>query len=208
MDKVVNKINLLWGGCTVLLSGVFGDHWYLFAAFLLLNIVDYITGACTAVVFVDRIPLLYQHGVIGVSIPMTATNSAEFSKTIIGNLITGAADIAGGNYAGAVNAAENVAGDLWNGSHIRKIGASSPQTALYQPKNAYILFSIANVPEGAFSDTYANEIGYACFMPVSNIGIMTGTGYTVFDNVKLSVPGATEEERTEILQLLTSGVFL
>lgn len=171
-------------------------------------IVDYITGACTAVVFVDRIPLLYQHGVIGVSIPMTATNSAEFSKTIIGNLITGAADIAGGNYAGAVNAAENVAGDLWNGSHIQKIGASSPQTALYQPKNAYILFGIANVPEGAFSDTYANEVGYACFMPVSNIGIMTGTGLTAFDNVKLSVPGATEEEKAEILQLLTSGVYM
>ena len=171
-------------------------------------IVDYITGACTAVVFVDRIPLLYQHGVIGVSIPMTATNSAEFSKTIIGNLITGAADIAGGNYAGAVNAAGNVAGDLWNGSHIQKVGASSPQTALYQPKNAYILFSIANIPEGAFSDTYANEIGYACFMPVSNIGIMTGTGLAAFDNVDLQIGQATDAEKAEILNLLSSGVYM
>lgn len=51
MDKVVNKINLLWGGCTVLLSGIFGDHWYLFAAFLLLNIVDYITGILKAKYF-------------------------------------------------------------------------------------------------------------------------------------------------------------
>ena len=51
MDKVVNKINLLWGGCAVLLSGIFGDHWYLFAAFLLLNIVDYITGICKAKLF-------------------------------------------------------------------------------------------------------------------------------------------------------------
>lgn len=171
-------------------------------------IVDYITGACTAVVFVDRIPLLYQHGVIGVSIPMTATNSAEFSKAIIGNLITGAADIAGGNYAGAVNAAGDVAESLWNGSHIQKVGASSPQTALYQPKNAYILFGIANVPEGAFSDTYANEVGYACFMPVSNIGIMTGTGLTAFDNVDLQIGQATDAEKTEILNLLSSGVYM
>lgn len=51
MDKVVNKINLLWGGCTVLLSSVLGDHWYLFAAFLLLNIVDYITGILKAKYF-------------------------------------------------------------------------------------------------------------------------------------------------------------
>lgn len=171
-------------------------------------IVDYITGACTAVVFVDSIPLLYQHGVIGVSIPMTATNSAEFSKTIIGNLITGAADIAGGNYAGAVNAAGDIAANLWNGSHIQKVGASSPQTALYQPKNAYILFSIANIPEGAFSDTYANEIGYACFMPVSNIGIMTGTGLAAFDNVDLQIGQATDAEKAEILNLLSSGVYM
>lgn len=51
MDKVVNKINLLWGGCTVLLSGIFGDHWYLFAAFLILNIVDYVTGILKAKYF-------------------------------------------------------------------------------------------------------------------------------------------------------------
>lgn len=51
MDKVVSKINLLWGGCTVLLSGIFGDHWYLFAAFLILNIVDYITGILKAKYF-------------------------------------------------------------------------------------------------------------------------------------------------------------
>ena len=51
MDKIVNKINLLLGRCTVLLSGVFGDHWYLFAAFLILNIVDYITGILKAKYF-------------------------------------------------------------------------------------------------------------------------------------------------------------
>lgn len=51
MDKVVSKINLLWGGCTVLLSGIFGDHWYLFAAFLILNIVDYVTGILKAKYF-------------------------------------------------------------------------------------------------------------------------------------------------------------
>ena len=51
MDKIVNKMNLLWGGCTVLLSSVFGDHWYLFGAFLLLNIADYITGILKAKCF-------------------------------------------------------------------------------------------------------------------------------------------------------------
>ena len=44
MDKIITKINLLYGAVVTLLSAVFGQFWYLFAAFLLLNITDYITG--------------------------------------------------------------------------------------------------------------------------------------------------------------------
>lgn len=51
MEKVLNKMNLLWGGCVTLCSAVLGDHWYLFGAFLLLNIIDYITGILKAKYF-------------------------------------------------------------------------------------------------------------------------------------------------------------
>lgn len=170
-------------------------------------IVDYITGACTAVVYVDQLPLLYRPGVIGISIPMTATNSAEFGKTIVGNLIKGAGDLAAGNISGAASLA-GAAGKAYEGSHIQTVGASSPQTALYQPKNAYMLLSIAVPASGVYDPEYAQTVGYQCFMPVATIGYMSGKGYTVFDNVKISVPGATEEERAEILQILTTGVFM
>ncbi len=170
-------------------------------------IVDYITGACTAVVYVDQIPLLYRPGVIGISIPMTATNSAEFGKTIVGNLIKGAGELAAGNPAGAGTLA-GAAGRAYEGSHIQTVGASSPQTALYQPKNAYLLLSIAAPAAGVYDPEYAQLVGYQCFMTVATIGYMSGKGFTVFDNVKINVPQATEAERTEILQLLTSGVFM
>lgn len=171
-------------------------------------IVDYITGACTAVVFVDQLPLLYQPGVIGVSIPMTATNSAEFGKTIIGNLVTGAKAAATGDAAQAAGALTGTASALWEGSHIQSVGSSSPQTALYQPKNAYLLMSIVNPPKGVYDTTYADNIGYACFMPMNRIGDMDGAGLTAFDDVKLDIPQATEAEKTELLQLLKSGVFM
>jgi len=170
-------------------------------------IVDYITGACTAVVYVDQIPLLYRPGVIGISIPMTATNSAEFGKTIVGNLIKGAGELAAGNPAGAGTLA-GAAGRAYEGSHIQTVGASSPQTALYQPKNAYLLLSIAAPAAGVYDPEYAQLVGYQCFMTVATIGYMSGKGFTVFDNVKINVPQATEAERSEILQLLTSGVFM
>ena len=44
MDKILDKANLLWGAAVTVLSAVFGQFWYLFAAFLALNIIDYITG--------------------------------------------------------------------------------------------------------------------------------------------------------------------
>ena len=171
-------------------------------------IVDYVTGSCTAVVYVDTIPLLYQSGVIGVSIPMTATNSAEFAKTIVGNLITGASQIAGKNVGGAAKTALETASALHDGSHIQTAGASSPQTALFQPKNAYILLSIVNPADGVYSDTYAETIGYECFMPVSTIGTMDGNGFVAFDNVRLTIEQATEQEKAEILSLLAAGVFM
>lgn len=44
MDKILERINLIWGGAVALLSMVFGEYWFLFLAFALLNIVDYVTG--------------------------------------------------------------------------------------------------------------------------------------------------------------------
>lgn len=48
MEKILNKINLTAGAVITLMSAVFGTYWYLFAAFLALNIVDYITGILKA----------------------------------------------------------------------------------------------------------------------------------------------------------------
>ena len=46
--KVLQKINLVWGGIVTVLSAIFGDFWFLFLAFLLLNVADYVTGILKA----------------------------------------------------------------------------------------------------------------------------------------------------------------
>ncbi len=48
MDKLLSKANSLWGMAVALLSSLFGRFWYLFAAFLILNLVDYVTGIIKA----------------------------------------------------------------------------------------------------------------------------------------------------------------
>lgn len=42
--KVTDSINFILGGLVAALSYIFGEHWTLFAIFLLFNIADWITG--------------------------------------------------------------------------------------------------------------------------------------------------------------------
>lgn len=42
--KVLDAYNLFVGGAMTILAGIFGEFYYIFVAFLLLNVVDYLTG--------------------------------------------------------------------------------------------------------------------------------------------------------------------
>ena len=44
MSAVLNAYNSLLSGWVLLLTGLFGTYWYLFAALLLFNVLDWITG--------------------------------------------------------------------------------------------------------------------------------------------------------------------
>lgn len=48
MQTIINKVNIILGVFVTFLSYIFGDFWYLFAVFLSLNIIDYITGTAKA----------------------------------------------------------------------------------------------------------------------------------------------------------------
>lgn len=46
--KFFQKINVLGGGLITMVTAIFGQYWFLFAGFLVLNIVDYISGVIKA----------------------------------------------------------------------------------------------------------------------------------------------------------------
>lgn len=48
MERIANKINLTGGALIAVLSMIFGEFWYLFAAFAAANTADYITGILKA----------------------------------------------------------------------------------------------------------------------------------------------------------------
>lgn len=190
-------------------------------------ICDYVTGAGTAVIFADQIPIMYQQGIIGVSIPMTATNSTEWAKTVMGNIVSSGASLAGGLATGNPSATSRGAGGvldtataLYSGSHIQQVGASSPQTSLFQPKNCYMVLGIVQPASTSakveiteddtyvWGDTYAKNVGYATFMPLSRIGNIETAGFYCFDNVKADIPEASKTELDQIINLLKTGIFI
>lgn len=54
LDKVPEKINLICGVVTTFLSMLLGEDWELFAGFMILNFVDYMTGWIKAKFFVKN----------------------------------------------------------------------------------------------------------------------------------------------------------
>lgn len=47
-QNITNNYNAFVGTIIAVLSGVFGEHWYLFALFLALNVIDWATGTYKA----------------------------------------------------------------------------------------------------------------------------------------------------------------
>ena len=45
------KVNMYYGAIVTVMTAIFGQYWFLFAGFLVLNVLDYITGICKAKFF-------------------------------------------------------------------------------------------------------------------------------------------------------------
>ena len=168
-------------------------------------IVDYTTGAGTAIVFKDDIPFIYRNGVVGVSIPMTGNDSASYANTVIGNVISGAVggvtSITSGNIGGMVSSAEKLYSGFATGTNYQEASASSPSVATWQPQKCYFIIDhpILNVP-----DNYGRTIGFAC----EKTGKLSDfKGFTIVSNPEINFR-CTDNERQYMVNMLESGVFI
>ena len=168
-------------------------------------IVDYTTGAGTAIVFKDDIPFIYRNGVVGVSIPMTGNDSTSYANTVIGNVISGVVggvtSIASGNIGGMVSSAEKLYSGFATGTNYQEASTSSPSVATWQPQRCYFIIDrpILNVP-----NNYGRTIGFAC----EKTGKLSDfKGFTVVSNPEINFR-CTDSERQYIVNMLQGGVFV
>lgn len=168
-------------------------------------IVDYTTGAGTAIVFKDDIPFIYRNGVVGVSIPMTGTDSASYASTVIGNVVNGAMGIASAtatdNMSGLVNSANQMYSGFATPVQYQSASASSPSVATWQPQKCYFIIDrpILNAP-----DNYGRTVGYACEITGK---LSDFKGFTVVSNPEINFR-CTDSERQYIVNMLQGGVFV
>lgn len=168
-------------------------------------IVDYTTGAGTAIVFKDDIPFIYKNGVVGITIPMTGNDSASYANTVIGNVVSGAVggvtSIASGNIGGMVSSAEKLYSGFATGTNYQEASASSPSVATWQPQKCYFIIDrpILNVP-----GNYGRTVGYACEVKGK---LSDFKGFTVVSNPEINFR-CTDSERQYIVNMLQGGVFV
>lgn len=170
-------------------------------------VVDITTGSCTAIVFANDIPIIYKNGNIGVEIPMTGTNSAEYASRIAGGLTSGATDVTLGASSKSVGQVVSGVGSIVdsalsvNNTMYNTAGSSSPACGLWQPQNCYFIIQrpVPIVPEN-----YGHTVGYACNYQAK---ISDCSGYTQTYNVDVSSINAPESEKNAISEILNNGFY-
>lgn len=168
-------------------------------------LVDYTTGAGTAIIFKDDIPFIYRNGVVGVSIPMTGNDSASYANTVVGNVVSGAVggltSIANGNVGGVISGAEKIYSGFTTGTKYQEASASSPSVATWQPQKCYFIIDrpILNAP-----NNYGRTVGYACEITGK---LADFKGFTVVSNPEINFR-CTDMERQYIVNMLQGGVFV
>lgn len=160
---------------------------------------DVITGGCLAQIYVGKIRLYEFTGNIGVDISITASNRAQVESAYINAGVGVVSSAMSGNVTGAVN---SIIGAATSQYHYSGTGNPSPSCVATTNRTCYVVIDRPQYqPLKAFNHTR----GRMCCLS-KTIGSLKG--YTVCDsNIDISGISATDEEKDEIVNILSTGFF-
>ena len=160
---------------------------------------DVITGGCLAQIYVGKIRLYEFTGNIGVDISITASNRAQVEGAYINAGVGVVSSAMSGNVTGAVN---SIIGAATSQYHYSGTGNPNPSCVASTNRTCYVIIDRPQYqPLKAFNHTR----GRMCCLS-KTIGSLKG--YTVCDsNIDISGISATDEEKDEIVNILSSGFF-
>lgn len=160
---------------------------------------DCITGGCLAQISVGGVRLYEFTGNMGIDIPITASNRAQVEAGYIQAGVGAAMSLTGGNIAGATTALINSATAQY---HYSSTGNPSPMCVASTNRTCYV---IIDRPQFQKLKAFNHTRGQKCNLS-KTIGSLKG--FTICDsNIDLSGISATESEKEEIVNILSTGFF-
>lgn len=160
---------------------------------------DVITGGCLAQIYVGKIRLYEFTGNIGVDISITASNRAQVESAYINAGVGVVSSAMSGNVTGAVN---SIIGAATSQYHYSGTGNPSPSCVASTNRTCYV---VIDRPQYQTLNAFNHTRGRMCCLS-KTIGSLKG--YTVCDsNIDISGISATDEEKDEIVNILSTGFF-
>lgn len=162
--------------------------------------VDVITGGCVAEIFCKKTRMYEFSGQVGIDIPITASNRAQVEAGYISNAVSGGADLLTGDVIGA---SESMLSSAFSKYHYSSTSAPSPACVASINRSCYV---IIDRPSYDNLKTFNHTRGRQCNLS-KTIGNLKG--YTICDkNLDLNGIRATDAEKEEIVNILSSGFFV
>ena len=162
-------------------------------------VVDVITGGCLAEIYVSSSRMYEFSGQVGVDIPITASNRAQVEGAYISNAVGMGASLASGNIQGVASSLVSGAMTKYSYSSTDKPNANCVASA------NRTCFVIIDRPTYQNLKSFNHTKGRMCNLS-KKIGNLKG--FTICDkNIDLSGIVATEAEKEELTNILSSGFF-
>ena len=162
-------------------------------------VADVITGGCIAQIFINGVRFYEFSGEMGVDIPITASNRAQVEASYISNAVGMGASLASGNITGAVDSVLASATAKYNYSST---DTPNPNCVASVNRTCYVIIERPTYQE---LSQFNHTKGKMCNLS-KTIGSLNG--FTICDaNIDLKGITATEQEKQEISNILSSGFF-
>ena len=161
---------------------------------------DIITGSCVAVIYADSVPICQYSGLIGLDVPISATNRAQVEAGIISGVGQTIMGLSSGSLGAGAMGAMSIMG---NSYHTETRGTASPSCDSFITHDVFYILENAEVQ-------YPSRYNHIHGRPLNlSKTLRNVSGFTICENVDVSgIQGATKQELDYIKDMLEKGVYL
>lgn len=174
--------------------------------------IDFYTGACNAVVYIDNVPYTQKSGVVSIDIPITGTDSSAMTRQVVGAVmqtVSGTIGAIGSEHPaqqvteGLGHTAQEFTKMAFTPTPYQSTGTATPANSFSMPQYCYMTITY---PKSWANEYYGHTIGWA--VNFTNPLRQYAGGLIKANNPRLDNVSATLEEKNLIEAAIAGGIIL